>query len=178
MSREIPDWVNPWKAAEGKREYRGTLALGQMSRLKPLLATAEGEAQFEATFAMDGKGLATLQLAVAADLPLRCEASLEQYLHPVSRRSFLAVVEDEAGQDSLPEHYEATRVESGQLVFLDVVQDELILEVPQVPRKPGLESVHYTTGPDNENESSAGRPGKPFAELGALVQKEHEEADK
>ena len=176
MSREIPDWVNPWKAAEGNHVYRGTMALGKMSRLKPLLALAEGEAKFEATFAMVGKRLATLQLAVEADLPLRCEASLELYLHPVSRRSFLAVVEDDAGQD-IAGDYETTRVESGQLVFLDVVQDELILEVPQVPRKPGLKRVRYTTDPGDDYEQRAGRPGKPFAELGALMRNERKETE-
>ena len=176
MSREIPDWVNPWKAAEGNRVYRGSIALGSMSRLKPLLAVAEGEAKFEAAFTRHEKGLVTLELHVDADLPLRCEASLEQYLHPVNRKSFLAVVEDEAGPDTAGD-YETTGIESGQLVFLDVVQDELILEVPQIPRKPGLKRVRYSTDPDDEDNSSAGRAGMPFAELGALLPDERKETD-
>ena len=177
MSREFPDWVDPWKAAQGNRVYRGTMALEKMSRLKPLLAQAEGEAKFKATFAMDTKRLATIQLVVETELPLRCQASLGHYLHPVRRRSMLAVIEDEGDQYNLPGHYEATRVESGQLVFLDVVQDELILEVPQVPRKPGLESVRYTTDPDDEFELRAGQPGKPFGKLAALMQNELKETD-
>lgn len=176
MSREIPDWVDPWKAAEGNRVYRGSIALGRMSRLKPLLAMAEGEAKFEAVFTRHEKGLITLDLRVDADLPLRCEASLERYLHPVNRTSFLAVVEDEEGPDTAGD-YEITRIESGQLVFLDVVQDELILEVPQVPRKPGLKRVRFSTDPDDEYKSGAGRPGMPFAELGALLPDERKETD-
>ena len=176
MSREFPDWVDPWKAAQGNRVYRGTIALGKMSRLKTLLAQAEGEAKFKATFAMDTKRLATIQLVVETELPLRCQASLELYLHPVSRSSILAVIESDGDQDTAG-NYESTRVESGQLVFLDVVEDELILEVPRIPRKPGLESVRYTTDPDDEYKSRAGRPGKPFGELGALMRNELKETD-
>lgn len=169
MSREYPDWVNPWKAAEGNRRFAGTIPLRNMSRLTPLLASDEGEAEFEAHFARDALGWATVQLDVSAKLPLICQASLERYDEPVSRSSLLAVVENPEQQDELPEHYDAARVEEGRVVFLDLVQDELILAVPQVPRKPGLEEVRFSTDPEEDLSDQDEEHNRPFAALGELL---------
>ena len=38
MPREFPEFVDPWKAADGKRLFQGTIPLRWMRRLAPLLA--------------------------------------------------------------------------------------------------------------------------------------------
>jgi len=169
MSREFPDWVNPRKAAEGNRIYRGTIPLARMSRLAPLLAGTEGEAEFRAAFAEDGMGWITIDLQVKAELPLICQASLERFLLPVERRTTLAVIGDLREQDRLPGHYEATWAESGQVVFCEIVQDELILAIPQVPRKPGTGEILYSTDPEHDTKRSAEERNRPFAALGDLL---------
>ena len=176
MSREFPDWVNPWKAAEGNRIYRGTIALTKMNRLCPLLADAEGEAQFEAGFMRDGLGFTTISLEVNTQLPLICQASLERFKLVVERKTTLAAIEDVEDQDKLPGHYEACWVKSGQVEFLELIQDELILAVPQVPRKPGRGSVRYSTDPDEAPEPVADEQNRPFAALGDLMRKERKDS--
>lgn len=177
MSREFPDWVNPWKAAEGNRIYRGTIALARMSRLAPLLAGTEGEAEFVAAFARDELGWTIIDLEVKAELPLICQATLERFLLPVKRRTKLAVVGELRDQDRLPGHYEATWAESGRVVFSEIVQDELILGIPQVPRKPGTGEISYTTDPDQEQELRDEERNRPFAALGELMGARDEETD-
>ncbi len=174
MSREFPDWVNPWKAAEGNRIYRGTIALGKMDRLVPLLAEQSGQATFEAGFTQDGLGFATIRLQVSAKLSLLCQASLERYLQSVERQSLLAVIENIEQQDRVPGHYETVWIDSGRLEFLSLVQDELILEVPQVPRKPGVGDIRYSTGPDDGFKDLRKERNKPFAALETLLQNEQE----
>ena len=176
MAREFPDWVNPTKAAEGNRIYRGTIGLARMNRLAPLLAKAEGEARFEAGFARDGLGFTTIKLEVSADLPLVCQASLERFKLPVRRDSLLVVIGDIDDQDKVPGHYEPCWTESGHLVFLELIQDELILAVPQVPRKPGLGSVKYTTDPDEKPVTGSDEQTKPFAALEELMRKAHKDS--
>jgi uncharacterized protein len=175
MSREYPDWVNPWKAAEGNRIFRGTIALAKMKRLVPLLADTTGEASFEAGFSRDGLGFTTISLQVSADLPLICQVSLERFKLGVNRKSLLAVIENMDDQDDLPGHYEPAWIETGQVVFLELIQDELILEVPQVPRRPGMDKVLYSTDPDTEPDSGEAQQNNPFAALGELMRKEHED---
>lgn len=139
MSREYPDWLDPWKAADGRRSFTGTMPLNRMPRLTPLLADSEGEARFSAGFAFDGQGMVTISVAVEALLPLICQRSLEMYRQAVERSSILGVIEDMDEESSVPESYEPVLVEHRRLAMLDLVEDELILGLPQVPRKPDLD---------------------------------------
>jgi uncharacterized protein len=169
MSREYPDWVNPWKAAEGNRIYRGTIALARMTRLVTLLEDDSGEVAFEASFARDELGFATISLEVKADLSLLCQASLERFVMHIERNNQLAAVDDIDEQELVPGHYDAVWIESKRLEFLELIQDELILEVPQVPRKSGVERVRFSTNPDESLERLEEQRNGPFSQLQKMM---------
>lgn len=177
MSREYPDWISPERAAEGKRVYSGTVKLSRMKRLAPLLVSADGEASFVAAFRRDIDQRVIVDLQVEAALPLVCQASLEVYDEQVKRRCDLAVIERDSEQDDLPENYEPVKTENGRLAIASLVEEELLLALPQVPRKPGLEKVEYSTGGETPESAASQKKGKksPFAALqGMLEQKEQD----
>lgn len=192
MSREFPDLLNPWKAADGRRSFEGTMPLQRMRRLAPLLAPSEssggetadgvGEAdsgapwnpvRFRADFAHDGQGYTTVELWVEAELPLVCQRSLRPYLEPVKRHTLLAVVERAEEQDVLPEHYEPVLVEEGRMALLEVVEDELLLAVPEVPRNPAVAEVELSTdtAPRKPGKGRAEPTRRPFAGLADLLKR-------
>jgi len=191
MSREFPDLLNPWKAADGCRTFEGTMPLAWMKRLAPMLAPRTGDpdsgesaplagpqvawadARFRADFAHDGHGHVTVELWVEAELPLVCQRSLQPYLERVKRHSLLAVVENLAEEDRLPEHYEPVLVEHGHLALLDLVEDELLLGVPQVPRNPEATGTDPTTGQaGGPQAATAEEPTRrPFETLASLLAK-------
>lgn len=149
MSREYPDWLDPWKAAEGRRTFAGSMPLKRMERLVPLLAGNEGEVRFTATFDFDQQSRVTIHVTVDAELPLVCQTSLETYLEPVRRASLLGVMENLAEETMMPENYEPVLAVNGRLALQDIVEDELLLGMPQVPRKP-------QSGPDSGHVAAAG----------------------
>jgi uncharacterized protein len=186
MSREFPDLLNPWKAADGRRTFEGTMPLTRMQRLIPLLAPVGepglsgddqvrvtwGDAQFRADFAYDAQSNVTVEVWVEAELPLICQRTLRPYIEPVRRHSVLAVVENVAEQERLPDHYDPVWVEHGQLALLDVVEDELLLAVPDVPRDPAAPEVQSSTDRDEQAGETVDQSVKrPFAELSTLIQK-------
>ncbi len=179
MSREYPDWVNPWKAAEGRRTFSGTMPLQRMERLQDVLIGPGGEARFVMRFAYDGQGRATIDIEVESDLPLLCQRSLEPYNEPVKRRSLLGVIEDMAEEQLMPENYEPVLVVNHQVALLDLVEDELLLAVPQVPRNPLVEAVLVQAGeelvppPDPQD----GDTRQPFADLAEQL-KQHAQGQK
>jgi uncharacterized protein len=174
MSREYPDWISPGRAAEGKRIFSGTIPLARMKRLAALLVDAKGEASFTASFRKDLESRIIIDLQVEAALPLVCQASLEVYDEQVNRLSELAVLDDENEQDELPENYEPVLTENGRLAVASLIEDELLLALPQIPRKPGLQKVEYSTGgpPSKTGSPRKGAKKNPFAALQGLLKQE------
>jgi len=187
MSREFPDIIDPWKAADGKRTFQGTMPINRMMRLEALLAPelkehddgllARGVAEFVARFSYDRQGLITIQLDVEAELPLVCQRSLEPYREKVKRRSLLTVIEDVAEQELIPEIYDPVLVEHRRMALLDIVEEELLLAVPQVPRNPvSVEIVLSTDGMVRSPSETEKEPThKPFAGLAGLIREKTED---
>jgi uncharacterized protein len=147
-----------------------------MRRLAEAVVSTEGVAQFKAAFYLDEERRPQVRIEVSANLQLRCQASLETYSHQVERCSELAVVGNEAEYSMLAEGVEAVEVAHGRLAIQQLVEDELLLGLPQVPRRPGLETVSFSTGkqapgaeeaPGLEAESAPRQ--KPFAQLGEML---------
>lgn len=178
MSREYPDWISPERAAEGKRVFSGTVPLSRMKRLAPLLVTADGEATFVAAFRRDIDKRVIVEIQVEAALPLICQASLEAYEERVKRRSELVVIDHEYQQndlqDDLPESYEPVKSEHGRLAVVSLVEEELLLALPQIPRKPGMEKVEYSTSGEMQASVNPQPKGKknPFAALQQMLERD------
>jgi uncharacterized protein len=175
MSREFPDLLNPWKAADGRRTFEGTMPLRRMRRLHELLAPQDGsgltwkDPWFRADFGHDSQGNVTVELWVEAELPLTCQRSLQAYLEPVKRHSMLAVVESVEEQELLPEDYEPVLVEHGHMALLELVEDELLLAVPQVPRNPEVAEIDLSTDGTVTAERTAEPTRRPFEGLAGLL---------
>lgn len=171
MSRDFPDMIDPWKAADGRRRFHGTMPLQRMKRLEAVLALNSGEAGFDARFYYDLQNILVVDLSVEADLQLICQRSLLPYSEPVRRRSLLAVVETMAEQELLPENYEPILVEQKRIALLELVEDELLLGVPLVPRDPAVNEIRLSTdgavAPESEPDDEPLQ--RPFADLADLM---------
>lgn len=182
MSREYPDWISPERAAEGKRVFGGTVPLSRMKRLAPLLVAADGDATFVAAFRRDLDKRVIVDLQVEAALPLICQASLEVYNEQVKRRSELVVIEHDHEQAELSDSYEPVKSENGRLAVASLVEEELLLGLPQVPRKPGLEKVEYSTGGETLKSDTLQQKGlqnkgkkNPFAALQDMLERDEQD---
>ncbi len=154
MSLEYPDFIDPQKAAEGHRSFSGTIPFSRMERLKPFLARDDGLASFSVQFDRDSLVGVRIQLEVEAALWLVCQRSLEPYQEIIKRSTLLGVIDDISKEGLLPEGYEAILAEHGKVSFLAMIEDELILALPQVPRNPELpeldeKSNDYTVASEN-----------------------------
>lgn len=119
------------------RIMSGSLPLAQMPRLVSLLAGDVGEVTYTLEFGRDEGGVAFVQVLANADVPLLCQRSLEIYRQPLDVRQALGLITREEDEAALPEGYEPLLVESDTIQPRDVIEDELILALPLVPRRPG-----------------------------------------
>ena len=162
MSRDFPDLIDPWRLAESRRSFKGTWPLAAFDRLAPLLAANDGEVSFSMDFGIDDIGLSYIDIELKAELTLTCQRTLELYQHPVARTVRLGLLRDEADEAALPEAYEPLLAAEAPLAPTTLLEDELILAVPLVPKKPDapLECDFGPPVPETED--------NPFAILRAL----------
>ena len=169
MSRDFPDWIDIDRAADGRRSFAGELRLVELGRLVEVLNAPDPDAvvDFEVDVWRDGQGTVRVDVAARGALPLTCQRSLARYLEPIETRSSIAAVRDESDIARLPEDLEAKVVENGRLSIAELVEDELLLAIPLVPRDPTLvpiENELLAGEPPDEQQEQAG----PFAVLAGL----------
>lgn len=136
MSRRqdrLPVQVDPYRLAEQGLEYEGVLPLRQMKRLLPQLATDDGEVSVSLHFGVDDMGVHFLTGSISANLVLLCQRCLEQMELPVETDLALGFVDSTAEADALPGGYEPYIVESVPVALIDMIEDELLLSLPQIP---------------------------------------------
>ncbi len=87
------------------------------------------------------------------------------------------VVEDIGEQDLIPESYDPVLVEHRRLALQDIVEDELLLAVPQVPRNPEIETIELSTDGEVSISSDTGKEQsyRPFAGLAGLMKADIED---
>jgi len=168
MFSTLPDLVDPWRAAESNTVFAGRLPLSGLLRLSGLLLSDRGSATYRLGFRRDHDRRAIVVGEVDACLTLRCERCLRALKHPVKRRVELALVEGIDEANLLPERYEPLLVSDRGICPQDVIEDELMLGLPQIPmHEPGacrLAMRNPTDPPPDRRENEV----NPFAVLASL----------
>ncbi|MCU0935134.1 MAG: YceD family protein [Gammaproteobacteria bacterium] len=164
MSGALPAYIEPVRLAELGRTLEGRLPLARMRRLADLLADRGGEAAVRLEFRQEGRGRSTVRGWVRAGLLLTCQRCLEPFELTLDLPVRLAVVHSDVEAERLAEEEDPLLVDGDQALSLaDVVEDELLLALPQVPAHPPPGCRVLV-----EAEASAGSPPSPFAALAGL----------
>ncbi len=166
MSRDYPDWINPFKAAQARRDFAGTIRLADLHRLVDLIDDpAEREIAFRLVFELDDQDEVTVRVEVTGAVPMICQRSLAKFDEAIESSSMVAIVDSQAAVERLPEDYEPLVVEDGKVKTADLVAEELLLALPLVPRSPQSEPIGDDVVPGTETEERH----QPFAVLADLT---------
>jgi uncharacterized protein len=144
--------------------FEGTVAPGDLERLPESLANGEGELRYRISARRDPQRRAVVSCIIEGFVFLTCQSSLDTFRHPVSIDDRLVLVEDES---RLPPMQEESDTEDYLVVdepldVLELVEDAVMLAMPMMPRKPGLEWKEAEAGEPAEEKPS------PFAKLASL----------
>lgn len=167
MSVNLPEVLDAKRMIAARRIFEGSLALESMGRLQAFLDDDRGDCRYQLAFDTDPLGIAFVEIRASAELPLRCQRTLESFILPVEVVQRLGLISDEADEAGLPEEYEPLLLGTdGTVSPLDLIEDELILAVPLVPVAPGTEAVAVEAQPQADEMAAV----HPFAALSALKQ--------
>ena len=172
LNQRLPERIDPLRLAETGRTLRGQIALARLKRLAASLVSVDGAVEVELEFGIDEAGVRYVSGRLSADVELVCQRCLEPMRLQLIAEPLLGIVTDAVLAERLPPHYEALIAgDSGPLLLQDIIEDELILALPIVPKHPVDACPQAEAVQDDESEESAAdaeRKDNPFAVLAAL----------
>jgi uncharacterized protein len=120
--------------AERGAVLEGTIDLVRFGRLKGLLNSAEGSARARIAFRRNHDDMLLMELECEAALELICQHCLDPVRHEVRERVDFAIAETEDSLAVLPEGMESIALNGDRFRPATVIEDELIVSLPLVPR--------------------------------------------
>jgi len=151
------------------REYRGELSVVGMQRITETLADSDTPAlQVRLYIGRDAGGVLYLEGEVQGVLHLICQRCLGRMEFPVHKSFRLALVHSEAEADRLGHGYEPLLLEAERLIVRDVIEDELLLVLPDFPQHGTGEACTLPEYRKQENTVAVEDKPNPFAALASL----------
>jgi len=135
MSKDyLPHKIDPFKSAVHETQVHGHLKIHDMQRLNSSLHSTEGEVEVNMVFAIDEQKICTIRGHVKTNVMLQCQRCMESFEYAIMSDFVAGVVKDEQEATDLPEGYTpVVASEDGMLVIQDMIEDELIVNLPVVP---------------------------------------------
>lgn len=133
----IPEHLDPYRYAEQDLHLDGLVKLVDMQRLNATRPepAADERAMVNLHFGVDEQGLTYLKGHIQAKLGLQCQRCLETFTYEIMSDFALGIVKSLEEEKALPDQYEPAMVqEDGQLALRDLIEDEIILNLPIIPR--------------------------------------------
>ena len=132
--QRLPLEVDPIRLAAREEHLQGTIPLKQMKRLISVLSSNEGEVVIDAEFLVDINQVVILTGQIKTDAKLICQRCMGEMELPIALDFQLAFVRSEAEMERLPEGYEATLIENSTMMLSDIIEDEILLALPAIPK--------------------------------------------
>lgn len=143
--------------------FEGTFHPADLERLEDTLADDRGELRYRISAQLDAQQRKVLSCIIEGFVFLTCQVSLEAFRHEIDLAERLVLVESEAQLPAIDEESDSEDyvVADEDPDIRDLVEDAVLLALPMIPRKPGVEE------PKGEA-TGAGESVSPFAALASL----------
>lgn len=130
----IPQHASASKAIAAGQHFRGAIQLSQMPRLADQLAERSGSLTVDLLAAKDKGGAPWLKGTIRGVLQLTCQRGLHPFAWNCDLAPALRLVTTDAEEKRLLADCEPYRVEEDRLPLRELVEDEVLLALPMLPR--------------------------------------------
>ena len=151
MSTRLPVEVNPYRLVEQERMFEGVSDIADLNRIADLLADKDGTLSVNLKFYRNESALPALKGQITGNLSLICQRCLDKMSLPIESTIDLVFVSSDEKAQSLQEGYETYLVEESRILLNDLLEDEVLLSIPQLvmheecePYKPLIEATPET----------------------------------
>lgn len=170
LTGSLPKQVEYRKLARDRTRLAGDLSIVRLSRFADCLASYQGQVQVTLKF-VKGKGATTRVVGDAStEVTVTCQYCLEEMKVPVEASINLLIVESTEALLALPQGQDGLVCETEYLELVDVFEDELIVNLPMVPKHtdgecPDVTGYLCADPSEQTGEKAATETHRPFAGL-------------
>ena len=171
MHHKLPKEIDPLRLAQNGLQFDGQILLSDMPRLAKSLHSDSGLVDVALAFDIDEIGTPYAKGEFTVPVSIVCERCMLPMSMELSVSCLLAMVVSEKFIDKLAEQYDPWLLENSDPISLSrVVEDELILVLPLVPRhtEACLPSEAWSAMSDHNEDEGDVKPVSPFAILSSL----------
>lgn len=166
MLARLPKYIDPLHLADKRSELKGELSLKDFGRLGDMLSDTNGNVAIDLFFSREGR-LAKIEGKIETHLQLVCQNCLKALDWPVQAEVHLGIVNSLEQVDRLPPDFEPLFIEEEKILLQNIIEDELLLNLPQYPKHPEPCTIE-DTGSRTPGQAEADRQKKqdnPFSIL-------------
>jgi uncharacterized protein len=132
---KLPIMINPTRSAQRRLLCEGVFKLSDMTRLLSVCESRNEQVNVSVNFNVDERGLTVMSGTGSALVALTCQRCTEQYELKLEIDFNFSPVKNEEDADNIPSYYDEIALdENGEVNLLELVEEELILMIPLIPR--------------------------------------------
>lgn len=156
--------IHPEQLSAKPQRFEGTFTTAELERLEDSVANGEGELHYRISATLDPHQRRVVSCIINGFAFLTCQTTLEVFRYEIAVQERLVLVKSESELPGIEEESDAEDylVADEPLDIRDLVEDAVLLALPMVPRKPGLQ------GPQRDADGASELKESPFAALARL----------
>lgn len=154
--------IHPEKLRETPTVFEGDVDLEEFPRLAESLAEGGAQLHYRVAARLDKQRRKVVSCIIEGFVFLTCQSTLEDFRHRIAIDDRIVLVDSESELPPIEEESDTEDylVADGPVDVLDLVEDAILLSLPMIPRKPGIEAAGASKG--------GGPRQSPFAALASL----------
>lgn len=130
----IPEHIDPFRYAEQSLSLDGSLKIADMHRLSANVVASGDVVAVHLQFGVDEQKITYLTGHLDTKLTLHCQRCMEPFIYGIMSDFVLGIVSTLDEANALPERYEPALATEGSLALRELIEDEIILNLPIIPR--------------------------------------------
>lgn len=134
MQRRLPERIQPYKACERGLVLEGECPLAALTRLSSMIHEPKGGVSAALKFGFDEENNPVISGHAEGELILQCQRCLQPFAFPMRVVIQLALVRSAREGERSTSAYEPLIADSDDVSLYELIEDELILNLPVVAR--------------------------------------------
>ncbi len=167
MLDRLPIFIDPLKFSERRKKLSGTLEISELTRLSDILLDNTGKVEVDFSFDKEGR-MATIRGEIRVNLKLECQSCLELIDWHEIHSFKLGVVSSLEQANNLSIDLEPLILNDERISVNELVEDELLLALPDFPRHKHVCVETNETLPATEKDKEQSNSNNPFSVLAKL----------